>query len=134
MRLQKQVYLSIGPVRQVDYPSDFEGEKSGDEDDENFSISTQPRFLTSDEIELAEAYIKSIPDAQRLQFTGAVIVDPEDPLLNASVEDLKKIIEQEKLNIPVEANGGTLPPQAIVLAIREAGYEGNGKRAIAGGR
>jgi hypothetical protein len=134
MQLQKQVYLSIGPCRQIAYPPDFEGEKSGDEDDENFSVSTQPRFLTSDEVELAEAYINSIPDAQRLQYTGAVLVDPEDSLLKASVEELRRVIEQEKLNLPVEASGGTLPVQAIVLSIREAGYAGNGKRAIASGK
>lgn len=134
MKLQKQVYLSIGPTRQVAYPPNFEGEKSGDEDDENFSLSTQPRFLTSDEVELAKAYIQSIPDSQRLLFTGAVLVDPEDPLLNASHEDLKRVIEQEKLNLPTEVSGGTLPVQAIVLAIREAGYEGNGKRAIGSGK
>ncbi len=134
MRLQKQIYLSIGPARQIDYPPDYEGEKSGDEDDENFSVSTQPRFLTSGEIELAEAYVKSIPDAQRVLYTGAVLIDPDDPLINASLEDLKKVIEQEKLNIPTQADGGTLPAQAVLLAIREAGYEGNGKRAIAGGR
>lgn len=134
MQLQKQIYLSIGPTRQVPYPSDYQGEKSGDEDDENFSLSTQPRFLTTDELELAEAYVQSIPDAQRLLYTGAVLVDPEDPLLEASHEDLKKVIEQEKLNIPIEVSGGTLPVQAIVLAIREAGYAGTGKRALAGGK
>ena len=134
MQLQKQIYLSIGPSRQVTYPPDYEGEKSGDEDDENFSLSTQPRFLTADELELAEAYIQSIPDSQRLLYTGATLIDPEDPLLDASLEDLKRVIEQEKLNIPTEVSGGTLPVQAIVLAIRESGYAGNGKRAIAGGK
>jgi len=134
MQLQKQAYLSVGPSRQVSYPPDYEGEKSGDEDDESFSISTQPRFLTSDELKLAEAYVSSIPDAQRLLYTGAVLVDPEDSLLNASLDDLKKIINRENLKIPVEADGGTLPVQAVVLAIREAGYQGNGKQAIAGGK
>ena len=134
MQLQKQAYLSIGPVHQIPYPPDFEGEKSGDEDDENFSLGTQPRFLTSDEVELATAYVQSIPDAQRLLFTGAVLIDPEDPLLNATHEDLTRLIEQERLKIPVEVQGGTLPVQAIVLAIREAGYSGSGKRAIASGK
>jgi len=134
MQLQKQLYLSVGPSRQITYPPDYQGEKSGDEDDESFSLSTQPRFLTSDEVELAEDYIKSIPDSQRLLYTGAVLVDPEDSLLKASLDDLRKIIDQENLKIPVEASGGTLPVQAVVLAIREAGYQGNGKRAIAGGK
>lgn len=126
MKLQKEVHLSQGSSLQISYPTAWEGEKSGDEEDSQFFISTQPKLLTSDEIELVAKYLKTTLTNQKLVFTGFVQIDPEDPLLEATNEELDRL-ETEKgfLASRYASGGGNLPILTRVLRIREQGYEGD---------
>ncbi|QLE46373.1 hypothetical protein FD723_39880 (plasmid) [Nostoc sp. C052] len=135
MKLQKEVRLSHGSSLQINYPEDWEGEKSGDEEDPQFFVSAQPKLLTGDEIQLAEQYLKTILTTQKLVLTGFVQIDPDDPLLEATHEELDRL-ETEK-NFPVSryaSSGGNLPVLTRVLRIREQGYEGDKYLSINGGK
>lgn len=132
MVLQKQVSLKNGrePL-QVPYPANWQGEKSGEPDDLELYISTVPRFITTDEVPLVEAFLKKLTYPQSLVYTGCVRIDPDDPLLNFSAEELDRVEKEQ--NLPSTSNapgGGQRQLIARVLMIREAGYEGNGNRAI----
>lgn len=130
--LQAQVALRTRrePL-QIPYPSDFRGQKTGDEDDSEFYLSTEPRFLSLDEIKIAEAFVLRLPYPQGVVRTGAVLVDPDDPLLNAAPEELDKVESENGLSSSKYSNDGTLrSPQERVLLIRERGYLGNGKLAL----
>lgn len=131
MALLKQAALKYSrePL-QIAYPSDYVGEKSIPNEDEIF-ISTQPRMLTIDEIELIENFLTKLPYTQSLYFTGLVLIDPGDSLLKASHDDLDLVEKNAQLsNTRLAPGGGTRSVMERVLLIREAGYYGNGKIAI----
>jgi hypothetical protein len=62
-----------------------------------------------------------------LLFSGTVIVDPEDPLLSYSLEELSEL--ERELGYPSTetiAAGGQLPNNVRVIQIRSRGYQGLG--------
>lgn len=130
----KQVQLrSNQEPLQIPYPPDFDGEKSGEEEDEEFFLDTIPRFLTKDECDLAKNYIATLHYPQDLVYTGCTLIDPDDPLLNFSQEQLDELEKNAQLSSTSEASGGgRLTIQQRVLLIRENGYEGDGKKALNG--
>jgi hypothetical protein len=126
MKLQKEAGLTTGQTLQIAYPKDWIGEKSGLDEDEFIFVTKSPKFFTGEEIELIQAYLLSIKSTQKLHLTGAVNIDPEDPLLEATHDELDRLELQEKFKNSRHApGGGTFTLVARVLRIREQGYEGN---------
>lgn len=116
---------------QIPYPQEWQGEKSNSEEEEIF-ISTEPRWLTQDEKDLVQAFVAKLPYRQELATTGATLVG-NDPLLNATHEQLDKI-ERENglLSTNPAPGGGKRAIRERVYIIRENGYSGNGNKALAG--
>lgn len=132
MTLKRQVYLTLSkePL-QINYPAGFKGAKSVDIDDPGFHISTHPRFLTDDEIEIAQSYILKLPYRQILGFTGCVLISPNDPLLQFDQARLDKLEQDNKLpNSRYAATGGERSLKERVLLIRENGYTGTGSKSL----
>jgi hypothetical protein len=116
---------------QIPYPSDWTGQKSSGPEEEEVIISTEPRWLTEDEIPLVEAFIKTLPYSQFLDLTGAVLIDPNDSLLNASHDDLDRADAAAGFpNTRYLPGGGQRSVQERVLILRERGYVGNGSTAL----
>lgn len=100
---------------QISYPQGFTGQKSAHPEEEEFFIGKEPRYLTSDEIKLAEDFLKTLPYQQELVLTGAVLVDPEDPLFQKTHEELDRI--EADMNLP-----NSRPPEGGDCEIRERVY------------
>jgi hypothetical protein len=136
--LLKQVQLqNPREPLQIRYPDDFTGEKHAGEDSEDleFYISTEPRFLTNDEIDLVNEFLKKIPYPQKLVPTGCVMVDPDDPLWGFDHDRLDKVEKEQNLpSSRKHPNGGTRQLIERILLIRERGYEGNGLKSLPIGR
>ncbi len=134
MLKQVQLRSNLEPL-QIPYPPDFEGEKSGEPEDEEFFLDTVPRFLTSDECAVAKTYIQQLHYPQELIYTGCTLIDSDDPLLEFSQEQLDELEKTAQLASTSEApGGGRLTVQQRVLLIREGGYEGDGKKALNGSK
>lgn len=116
----QQAYLQHGrePLF-VPYPEGFSGKKSGTPEDLDFFITSQPRFLTNDEIAIAQAFLKTLFYRQQLILTGAVLLDTEDPLLTASHDEFDEI--ENRLGLPNSkyGRGGIRQPRERAYIIRE---------------
>jgi hypothetical protein len=132
---QVQLQNSREPL-QIPYPPDFKGEKYAEQDSEEqeFYLSSEPRFLTKDEIEVAQEYLKTIWYSPKLSFTGCVMIDPEDPLLDFNHDQLDRIEKEQNLpSSRKHPTGGTRQMFERVLLIRERGYEGTGFKSLPAG-
>lgn len=133
--MKEQVHLRVpGESLQIPYPSNYKGPKSGHPSDTEFFLGLTPRFLTTEEVAVAEAYIGALPYRQSLSKTGAKLIDANDPLLTCSHEDLDEA--EAAAHLPNSRNmpgGGERATRERVLLIRERGYQGNGKLAIQAG-
>jgi hypothetical protein len=130
MHIKKECRLRLPGSISIDYPSGYRGTKS-DPTEEAFFVSTEPRWLTMDEIDLAAKRLiemnKAFPSRmQALVYTGAIQIDPKDPLRQATHEQLNAI---EKANgLPCSCNspaGGHRSVLERVLIIREQGCFAN---------
>jgi hypothetical protein len=131
MRLMQQVKLATSPKKSlyIKYPPDFEGEKSEEDSDESFSLTTEYRFLTEDELDLVYKELGVTPETatSKIVFSGCVQVDPEDPLRQYSQEELDEL--EQQLGYPSTkraSTGGFLPIDTRVIEIRTRGYRGSG--------
>lgn len=134
----KQVHLKAAkePL-QIRYPEGYEGEKSADEDqdDGEFFITTEPRFLCEDEINLVREYVKTLSYSQELMFTGCTMIDPDDTLLDFDHDQLDALEETQGLpSTRKPPGGGTRQAFERVLLIREKGYEGTGFKSLSGAK
>lgn len=134
----KQAHLrtSREPL-QIRYPDGFDGEKYAgeDEDDQEFYITTEPRFLTKDEIKLAREYIKTLSYPQELVLTGCTMIDPDDTLLDFDHDQLDELERTQGLpSTRKPPSGGTRQTFERVLLIREKGYEGTGFKSLEGSK
>lgn len=132
MTIQKQVALkSQREPLQIAYPHGFTGAKSTHPEEEEFFLSTEPRFLTLDEIQLAQRFIARLSYRQELVFTGAVLVDPNDPLLEASHEQINQIEAEANLaNTEMAPGGGQRSIRERVYILRERGFLGSGNKVL----
>jgi hypothetical protein len=132
MRLLQQVKLPHSSPKKllyIKYPDDFQGEKSESDADEYFSLGTEFRLLTEDELDLVYKELGTDREnaASKVVFSGCVQVDPEDPLRTYSSEDLDEL--EKELGYPSTRralNGGINPVDMRVIEIRTRGYRGNG--------
>lgn len=132
--MKRQVRL-LNPVEplQIPYPENFQGEKT-DVDEEEFFLTTMPRKLSDEEIDLAKEYIDRLPYRQSLVYTGAVFLDESDSLLNKSHDQLDEIERRNHLsNTRYSPRGGSRSILQRVVKIRQTGYEGNGAYALLSG-
>lgn len=132
--MQKQSYLKNGSESlQIPYPPDFKGAKSLDIEDTEIHINSIPRMLTEDEIPLVEGYLKTLPYSQSLIFTGAVFLDPTDPLIGMDNDGIDRLEAEELLPSTKYSQGGGLrQPLERVLILRESGYQGVGRKQLTG--
>lgn len=133
--MKKQAYLkSNKEALQIPYPPDFQGQKSLDADDLEIYLGVTPRWLTEDEIAIAQAYLATLPYSQELLFTGAVAIDESDPLLTLSLEELDQVEAEENLpSTKHSLDGGVRQLTERVLILREAGYNGVGRKQLVAG-
>lgn len=127
----KQACLKRGlePL-QIPYPKNYEGQKSGSPSDREFHLSTQPRFLTEDEINIAQSFIAKLPYKQSLVLTGCVMVG-KDPLFEKNHTQLDAIEKSVGLpNTRYSSAGGERSVVERVLILREHGYEGHGSTQL----
>ncbi|NJR41076.1 MAG: hypothetical protein HC781_22340 [Leptolyngbyaceae cyanobacterium CSU_1_4] len=132
MSTQQQVALRLGrePL-QITVPENFTGKRSSDETE--IFLSTQFHPLTFDEIDLCSRHIDTLPYKQSL-VKGAIILDPEDPLLSADHEKLNKVERESHLpNSEFVLNGGKRSIIERVLLIREQGVLSNGDKQLTAG-
>lgn len=132
----KQVQLKFGRESlTIPYPQGFRGRKSGSPQDDEFMLSMMPRTLTDDEIALAEKFISTLTYKQQLAYTDCVFLEPGDPLLTMTHEELDRLEEDNGLdNTSASPGGGQRSILERVLLIRHAGYEEQGRKAIAPGK
>jgi len=119
---------------QVPYPQDFKGIRSSNNpDDTSIFISTEPRFLSDDEIVVVQEYVKGLSYDQSLVLTGCVIIDPDDPLLKCTHQQLDEIEAKNYLpsTSKIPGKGGKPSVQQRVLLIRERGFMGTGVPSLA---
>ena len=130
MRKQVALSKSYEPL-QIPIPRGFKGERT-DPSATEFYITTTYTVLSIDEIAVVQEFLKKLPYQQSLSF-GALLIDPNDPLLKSSHEDLDQIEARSGMvssrNAP---RGGNRSIVERVLQIRELGYVGNGHKALAG--
>lgn len=128
----KQVKLRIRkePL-QIPYPEGWTGQKSTHPEEEEILINNEPRWLTGDEIGLVQEFIATLPYSQFLDETGAVLIDQDDPLLDASQDEIDKAYAAAGLpNNRTLPGGGERSARERVLILRESGYVGNGNQAL----
>lgn len=130
--MQKQCYLKIGSESlQIPYPPDFKGAKSMDSEDTEIHINSLPRLLTEDEILVVEDYLKTLPYPQSLLFTGAIFLDPSDPLVAMDNIELDRLEDEDMLpSTKYSKDGGIRQPYERVLILRESGYKGVGRKQL----
>jgi hypothetical protein len=137
MQIRKQVHLQFAKESlQIPYPKGFSGLKTPAGEDDNpaeFHLTCQPRWLTPDEIAVAEAFIKRLTYHQVLVLTGAVLIDPEDPLLNADHSTIDAVEKEYGLpNSRYAAPGAERQLRERVLILRERGCLASGNKALTG--
>lgn len=117
---------------QIAYPPGFPVlQKTGQRSDQEFHLSTTPRFLSGEEIVVAEDFITNLPYRQQLIKTGLILLDANDPLLQKTHDELDQVEAQSKLSSTRNAPAGGL--RAIrerVILIRERFYQGTGNLAL----
>lgn len=113
-----------GESLQIPYPSDWEGDKSGDETDTSFHLSPNPRFLTQPEIELGKEYVSKLGYSQAVVLTGAKLIG-DDLLISKTHDELDAIEVEQRMPNTRRVNGGERSVYERVLIIRERGYEEN---------
>lgn len=106
--LKRQCHLQfVGESLQVPYPADFpEVEKTGFASDESFFISAVPKWLSVGEINVARAYINSLPTRQSLVELGATLLDEDDPLFEMDHDELDQLEEAAGFENTRQAPGG----------------------------
>jgi hypothetical protein len=130
MGLKKEVRLKTSGHLFIRYPADYKGERSSDSQDDEFYLSDKPRYLTAGELTLAEKEVAKMK--QTLVFTGAVLIDPADPLLNYSHDQLDAIERDNSFPCSRKSPaGGTRSIYERVLILRERGYESNAAKFLA---
>lgn len=134
----EQVHLrtSREPL-QIRYPDGYQGEKSADEDgeDDEFYVSTEPRFLCQDEIKLVREFIKTLSYSQELVLTGCTMIDPDDTLLGFDHDQLDALEKSQGMpSTRKPPGGGTRQTFERVLLIREKGYRGTGFKSLSGAK
>lgn len=113
---------------QIHVPEDFAGKRSSDE--EEIYLCTHPIVLTDDEIQLAREFCEKLLYPQQV-VTGAVFIDEDDLLINATHERLNQVEKEAGLpNTEFASKGGQRSTFERVLLIREIGYEGNGSKQL----
>ena len=112
----------------IDYPEGFKGEKSEENIREKaFFVSSEPRWLTLDEIDLVAKYLLDFNKgqfgkSQALVYTSAVLIDADDLLLKATHAELNQIEKVNGLkNSQYSIAGGQRSIYERVLIIREQG-------------
>jgi hypothetical protein len=128
VELQQQVSLS-GYYRDITiyYPDDWQGFKSGHDEDEYFSIGPMPRILALDEIDYAKAYIQQKRIRATISQTGAVLGPTDDPLYQWTHDQLDRL--EAFLQYPnsrFARLGGSNNTLNRVCQIRERGYQYDG--------
>lgn len=129
-----QVHLRYpGDSLQIPYPDDFKTtEKSAAErSDTEFHLTTSPRFLSEAEVSVAREFVKALPYTQQVVATGAILIDPNDPLLSKTHDELDTVERSAALGVTRLGSGGA--PRSIrerVILIRERSYQGNGSLAL----
>ena len=130
--MKKECRLRLPGKIMVDYPKDFKGQKSEENIREKaFFLSSEPRWLTTDEIELAVQYLMKynkgqFGKSQSLVYTSAVLIDPDDLLLKANHLELNQIeIANGLKNSQYSLAGGQRSIYERVLIIREQGCLAN---------
>lgn len=132
MKRQVRLENPVEPL-QIPYPRGFMGQKS-EMDEEEFMLTTLPRTLYDEEIDLAKEYIDRLPYRQKLVYTGAVFLDENDALLSKTHDQLDAL--EKKLNFKnskLSPRGGIRTILQRVVMIRQQGYEGNGAYALLNG-
>lgn len=135
MKVQAHLLLS-GESLQIPYPKGFNPRSkiAAERSDPEFHLTTTPRWLSPDEIELAEKFIDDLPYQQKLVKTGAVLIDANDPLLTKTHDELDGV--ERQLQLGNTRRGPTGSPRNIrerVILIRERNYLGNGSLALTAG-
>jgi hypothetical protein len=127
MRQQVGLTRSAEPL-QIPIPPGFEGMRSTEQD--QIMLTTQFHPYTLDEIALIEKYLTTLPYVQTLS-KGAVMLDEDDPLLEADHEFLDALETRESLpKSRFAKGGGEYSIMNRVLLIRESGFTGSGKPAL----
>lgn len=117
-----------GESLQIPYPSGYKGSKV-DLRATEIRLNHNFRLLTADEVAVAEAFLGSLPYSQTL-LKGAYFIDPNDPLLAVTHDELDRIERQQKLsNTRRSPNGGERSIRERVLIIRES-YQGSGQAEL----
>jgi hypothetical protein len=131
--MKKQVRLkNATETLQIPYPKGFEGEKSGSEEDAEFHLSIEPRFLTVSEIEVAQEFIKRLPYPQSIVMTGCVLIEPDDPLLMKSHNEIDLIEKSNGMSNTRRVNNGERSVLERVLILRERGFLGSNSKVLSG--
>lgn len=133
--MQKQAALRFGKeTLEIPYPLGFKGKKSLDPQDNEIYINSAYRWLTEDEIPLVQAKIAGIGYRQELKFSGAILIDDDDPLLSLTADELDAIETNEQLQSTKYAkDGGLRQVRDRVLILRELGYQGVGRKQLGAG-
>ena len=129
MTVKKEVRLRSSGHIFVQYPPGYKGDRTDGPQEESFYISDQARYLNEQEIELAQKAAKS--QGHILVFSGAVLIDENDPLLQFDHSQLDAVEAEAKLSNTRKAlSGGTRSIYERVLIIRERGYESNAAKFL----
>jgi hypothetical protein len=126
----KQIALSrnVEPL-QIPVPENFQGDRSSEEP--QLMLTTQFHSFTLDEIGLIEQFLTTLPYVQTLAMGGVMLGD-DDPLLTADHEFLDALETLESLpKTRFAKGGGENSIMARILLIRESGFIGSGKLALA---
>lgn len=119
--LLKQAHLKRpGESLQIQYPQNYTGAKHSHMEEEEFFIGTEPTFLTVGEIDVAQKFIADLPYRQELTLTGAVLVDPEDPLFLMTDEELDEVEAALGLESSRDPSGAESHIRERIYRIREA--------------
>lgn len=135
MTIKKEVKLRVPrePL-QIPYPKGFTGDKSNHPDDADFHLSTEPRYLTLDEIVVASGYAAKLPYPQSVLETGALLTDEEDELLawsHSGLDELERNAGLRSTRYVINSGGCQRAVRERVYTIREQGYYGSGQKALA---
>jgi hypothetical protein len=129
MTLKKEVRLRSSGHIFVPYPPGYKGDRTDGPQEDSFYISDQSRYLNQKEIELAQKAAKM--QGHILMFSGAVLIDENDPLLQFNHNQLDTVeVEAELPNTRKALSGGTRSLYERVLIIRERGCESNAAKFL----
>lgn len=98
---------------QILYPKNYQGEKSGTPEDEEFFLTTTPKKLSLGEVELAKNYVATLTYQQAVVKTGCVM---------GMHPDVANFTSNAEMNIYEQNNGlpsTTDSPQGGKRSLRE---------------